>query len=102
MLAIIAIIVGLVGLLVGAAAGFMVRRTSVGTSLQQAEEQASRVLAEAESRQKELLLAAKEETLQLRNTSDSEIRERRSEVQRIEQRLIQKEENLDRKIEGLE
>ena len=102
MLAIIAIIVGLVGLLVGAAAGFMVRRSSVGTSLQQAEEQASRVLAEAESRQKELVLAAKEETLQLRNTVDSEIRERRSEVQRIEQRLTQKEENLDRKIEGLE
>jgi ribonuclease Y len=102
MLAIIAIIVGLVGLLVGAAAGFMVRRNTVGTSLQQAEEQASRVLAEAESRQKELLLAAKEEGLQLRNTVDSEIRERRTEVQRIEQRLTQKEENLDRKIEGLE
>ncbi len=102
MLAIIAIIVGLVGLLVGAAAGFLVRRGAVGTSLQQAEEQASRLLAEAESRQKELVLAAKEETLQLRNTIDAEIRERRIEVQRIEQRLTQKEENLDRKIEGLE
>lgn len=100
--AIVAIIVGLAGLLVGAGVGFSARRRSVGTSLQQAEEQASRIIAEAETRQKELLLEAKEENLRLHNTLESEIRERRSEAQRIEQRLAQKEENLDRKIEGLE
>ncbi len=102
MSAIIAIIVGLMGLLVGAAAGFVARRRSVETSLQEAEEQASRVIAEAESKQKELVLEAKEETLRLRNTVETEIRERRTEAQRVEQRLIQKEENLDRKIEALE
>lgn len=98
----IAIIVGLVGLLVGAGAGYMVRRNTVGTSLQQAEEQASRILAEAESRQKELLLEAKEENLRLRNSLEAELKERRTEVQRVEQRLTQKEENLDRKTEALE
>ena len=102
MLAIIAIIVGLVCLLAGAGAGYMARRRSLGTGLQQAEEQASRIIAEAETKQKELLLEAKEETLRLRNTVETEIRERRAEAQRIEQRLTQKEENLDRKIETLE
>jgi len=103
MLTIIMLIVGLiVGLLVGAAVGFMARRRSDGTSLQQAEEQASRILIEAETRQKELLLAAKEETLGMRNQFDAELKERRSEVARIEQRLIQKEENLDRKTETLD
>jgi ribonuclease Y len=102
MLAIIAIIVGLIGLLVGAGAGFAARRRSEGTSLLQAEEQASRVLAEAESRQKELLLEAKEETLALRNTLETELKERRAEASRVEQRLVQKEENLDRKIETLD
>ena len=102
MLAIIAIIVGLVGLLVGAGAGFVARKRTDGTSLQQAEEQASRLIIEAESRQKELLLEAKEENLRLRNTLENEIRERRTEVQRIEQRLTQKEENLDRKTDALE
>ncbi|MBE0609637.1 MAG: ribonuclease Y [Dehalococcoidia bacterium] len=98
----IAIIVGLVGLLAGAGAGFLVRRRAEGTSLQQAEEQASRILAEAETRQKELLLAGKEETLSLRNSLEAELKERRTEAARIEQRLTQKEENLDRKVEALE
>ncbi|MEP6871349.1 MAG: ribonuclease Y [Anaerolineaceae bacterium] len=100
---VIAIIVGLiVGLLVGALAGFMARKRSDGTSLQKAEEQASRILAEAESRQKALVLETKEETLTLRNNADAEVRERRTETARIEQRLTQKEENLDRKMEALE
>ncbi len=102
MSAIIAIIVGLAGLLVGAGAAYLLRRRTDGTSLQQAEEQANRIVAEAETRQKELVLEAKEENLNLRNTLEAEIRERRTEAARIEQRLTQKEENLDRKIEALD
>ena len=103
MLAIIlSVVVGLVALGIGFAAGYIPRRRTDGTSLQQAEEQASRILAEAETRQKELLLEAKEENLLLRHTLDAEIRERRAEAARVEQRLNQKEENLDRKIELLE
>jgi len=98
----ITIIVGLVGLLAGAGAGLMVRRRAEGTSLQEAEEQASRILAEAETRQKELLLGAKEETLGLRNSLETEMKERRTEAARVEQRLTQKEENLDRKVDALE
>jgi len=102
MSAIIAVIVGLVGLLVGAGAGFALRRRAEVTSLQEAEEQASRVIAEAERRQKEILLEAKEEALSVRNTLESELKDRRSEASRAEQRLTQKEENLDRKLEGLD
>src|SRR6185436_5006183 len=102
MLAIVAIIVGLAGLLVGAGVGFALRRRSDVTSLQQAEEQASRTLAEAETRQKELLLAAKEEILAQRNALEAELKERRAEAARAEQRLAQKEENLDRKADGLD
>ena len=102
MLAIVAIIVGLAGLLIGAGVGFVLRRRADGTSLQQAEEQGKRILAEAETTQKELLLAAKEETLTLRNQLEAELKERRAEAARVEQRLTQKEENFDRKVEGLE
>ena len=102
MSAIIAVIVGLVGLLVGAGAGFALRRRAEVTSLQEAEEQASRVIAEAERRQKEILLEAKEEALSVRNSLESELKDRRSEASRAEQRLTQKEENLDRKIEALD
>jgi ribonuclease Y len=102
MSAILAVIVGLACLLIGAAAGFLARRRSDGTSLQQAEEQANRLLAEAETRQKELLLAAKDEQLTLRNQLEAELKERRAEAARVEQRLAQKEENLDRKVESFE
>ncbi|MBI5947577.1 MAG: ribonuclease Y [Chloroflexi bacterium] len=98
----ILVIVGLAGLLAGAAGGYFARRRTLGTSLQQAEEQASRVLAEADTRQKELLLTAKEEVLSLRNSIEAEIRERRAEAARTEQRLAQREENLDRKAEALD
>ena len=102
MSAILLVIVGLACLLIGAAAGFLARRRSDGTSLQQAEEQANRLLAEAETRQKELLLAAKDEQLTLRNQLEAELKERRAEAARVEQRLAQKEENLDRKVESFE
>jgi hypothetical protein len=48
--------------------GYFARRQATGTSLQQAEEQANRVLAEAESKHKEITLEAKEEALQIRNS----------------------------------
>ena len=91
MSAIIGIIVGLIaGLLVGGGVAFFARKRADGTSLQQAEEQASRILAEAESKQKLLLLEAKEETLKERQTLENELRERRAEMARVEQRLTQK------------
>ncbi|MGH2610125.1 MAG: ribonuclease Y, partial [Tepidiformaceae bacterium] len=102
MLAVIAIIAGLAGLAVGAAVGYYARRQATGTSLQQAEEQANRVLAEAESKTKETILEAKEEALQIRNSAEAEVRERRNEVARSEQRLTSKEENLDRKLETID
>ncbi len=101
-----AITVGLVViviLLVGAIAVLLTRRQQAATtSLQTAEEQATRLIAEAQTKQKELTVQAREENLALRNTLDAEIRERRAEAARVEQRLTQKEENLDRKVEAID
>ena len=99
---ILIVIVGLAGLLVGVAIGFTVRRRQDATSLQEAEEKANRILVEAESTQKELLLKAKEESLEMRNALEAEIRDRRAEITRTEQRLSQREESLDRKSDSLE
>jgi len=63
-------------------------------------------LAEAqkngESKKREALLEAKEEIHRSRVELDREIKERRIEIQRLERRLVQKEETLDRKVESLE
>ncbi len=71
------------------------------------EEKNSKILLEntkkeAEALKKELLIEAKEDAHKLRLEVEKESRERRSEIQRLERRLLQKEEVLDRKTETLE
>jgi ribonuclease Y len=67
-----------------------------------AQAEADRILAEADRRQKEILLEAKEEGIRLRGQAENELRERRSEQRRLEQSLASKIENLDRKLESFE
>lgn len=57
---------------------------------------------EADSIKKEAILEAKEEVHKLRSDFERESRERRNEIQRLERRLIQREESLDKKGELLE
>lgn len=57
---------------------------------------------QAETKKKEVLLEAKEEVHKLRGELDREIRDRRNEIQRIERRLLQREEILDKKVETIE
>jgi len=87
-------------------AGFLVRKIIAEAKITNAEELAKKLIAdaekEAETLKKEQLLEAKEEVHRLRNEFEKEARERRNEQQRIERRLIQKEESLDRKIEAIE
>ena len=47
----------------------------------------------AESKKRESIVAAKEEIMHIRNEVEKETRERRNELQRLERRLLQKEES---------
>jgi ribonuclease Y len=82
--------------------GMMIRKNTAETKIKSAEEEAKRILdsvkLEAENIKKEQLIKAKEEALQVRNDLDQEIKERRGDIQLQEKRLIQKEENLDKKV----
>ncbi len=51
---------------------------------------------------KEALLEAKEQDLKLRNEFERETKEKKAEIQRMEQRLTSKEDALDKKTEALE
>ena len=57
---------------------------------------------ESEALKKEVILEAKEEAHKLRNDLEKESRERRSELQRLERRLLQREDSLDKKSDLLE
>ncbi len=99
---IIYILVGLVSLIVGGIASYWIKGIIAGRKLQSANEAAEEVLGEAKTKQKELLLEAKEEAIRIKSTAEAEFRDRREEQQRLERRISQKEENLERKVEGVE
>ena len=96
-----AIVAGLAG-----AVGYLVRKRFAEAVIGSAEEEAKRLLQEAEkdaeSLKREALVEAKEEIHKLRSDAEREARERRSELQQLERRLMQKEESLDRKSDALE
>ncbi len=97
------IFLGLVGaVFIGAIGGYYAQTRLSQSRVATAERSAAKILSEADRRQKELLLEAKEEAIRVRQQAESELRDRRKEIQRSEQRLNQKEENLDRKLESLE
>ncbi|MDP6347067.1 MAG: ribonuclease Y [Dehalococcoidia bacterium] len=91
-----ALVVG--GVAVGFIAFWLVGQRNRGLARQEAE----RILSEAKAKQKELILEARDEALRQRAAAESEYRERRTELQRLERRVSQKEENLERRLEALE
>ena len=81
--------------------GIKVRKRIAESKIQSAEKEAERILekskVEAENLKKEEIIKAKEEVLQIRNDLEKEIKEKRGEIQSQEKRLIQKEENLEKR-----
>jgi len=57
---------------------------------------------DGETRKKELMLEAKEQIHILRTESEKENRERRNEIQKLERRVLNKEESVERKFESVE
>ncbi len=86
--------------------GISYRRKVAEARIGSAEDEARRIINDAiksaEQKRKEVVLEAKDELFKMRNESERELRERRNEMQRQERRVIQKEENLDKKVEQFE
>lgn len=82
--------------------GYWWRNRQFRQKMKTAGESADRLLDEAKSRQRELLLEARDEALKIKTAAELELRDRRSELHRQERRLQQKEETLDRRLETLE
>ena len=92
------VIIGVVALAGGFAGGFLYRKKVSEKEISSAEEEGRRIVNEAirnaESKKKEALLEAKEEILKSRTDYEKEEKSRRADLQRQENRLQQKEENL--------
>ena len=103
---VILIAVAVAAILIGLLIGYVIRKNISEAKVGQAEVLAKEILDKAnrdsETVKKEKLLEAKEEIHKLRAEGERENKERRLEVQKYEKRVLQKEENLDKKIHSLE
>ncbi|MGB4661473.1 MAG: ribonuclease Y, partial [Mobilitalea sp.] len=79
-----------------------VYEAKIGTAEEKVKEIIDEAIKSAETKKREALLEAKEESLKNKNEFERETRERRAEIQRYEKRVLTKEETLDRKTEALE
>jgi ribonuclease Y len=107
------VLILLMGIVSGGVAAFLAYRNGrvKGTQeeqerqralIQSAEEQAQRILADAETQIKQRELAIKEEQVQMRNQMDEEQGRRRKEQERFEERLQNRLDSAERRLEQLE
>lgn len=78
------------------------QRARLESRLREVDQEQARLQAQTETRQKELLLEAREEAHRLRGEVEQENREKRQELQRVERKLAQKEETLEEKLAVLD
>ncbi len=76
--------------------------SKIGSAEARSREIIEEALKTAETKKREALLEAKEESLRTKNELERETKERRAELQHYENRVLSKEENLDRKQAALE
>ncbi len=109
----LAIAVGIACLVVGALVAYLYLGNKNNARVREAEQQiadaratAERITSEAqrdaESARKTALVEAREEILQIRQKSEAEDNKRKSELQVLERRIMQREETLDRRNDSLD
>ena len=95
-------IVALVAAVAGLALGFVLRSRFASQTMKAAQDKSARIIAEARTQQKDLILEAKEEKIRLQREAEDEARSRRAELSTIERRLVGRDEQLDERTDHLE
>ena len=80
----------------------LLRSKTDGKRVKNAKEQAIDVITQAEEEKRKILLAAQEDVLKLRSEGEKDIKEQRQELNRLERRYLQREEQVENKAEALE
>ena len=95
-------VAALVAVMIGLAVGFLARGLWASQSMRTSQEKAARIVAEARTQQKELILEAKDEKLRLQREAEDEARAKRAELSALERRLLTRDEQLDQRTDMLE
>ena len=99
---VLSVVIGALALVIGALIGQALRDRREKAKTAAAGADADRIITEAQTKEKELLLEAKEESIRIRGQAEDEAKGLRQEVIRLEQRVVQRDENLDRKQETID
>ena len=99
---IIAILAVLAAAGIGVATWLTLKSRNDAAQAQIAGESAKGIITQAEEESKKVLLAAQEEASKLRNETESDLKDQRQEFHRMESRHLQREEQLERKVETQE
>jgi len=98
----IVLIAAVVAAVIGVAVGFVVRGVVASQTIKAAQDKAARIVAEARTQQKDMILEAKDEKLRQQREAEEEARQRRTELQNLERRLLSRDEQLDQRADMLE
>lgn len=102
----LSVLIPVIAAVIGVFVGYILRKSIGEKTIGNAELKAKNLVLDAEKNaeaaKKEKILEAKEEAHRIKKETDEEIKQRRLEISKSERRLIQKEETVDRKIEGIE
>ncbi len=95
-------VAAVVAAVVGIAVGFVARGMWSAQTVKSAQDKAARIVAEARTQQKDMILEAKDEKLRLGREAEDEARAKRTEPQNLERRLLSRDEQLDQRADMLE
>ncbi len=98
----LAIAGSVIALSFGLILGYLLNRYLSQARIESAEAKAKRLLAEAQTESKELVLAAKDEALKFRDQAEVEAKKKRFELQKEEERLQKQRESTDHKMERID
>jgi len=100
------ILIGLAAFVVGFAIAYIIKGKSASRKVKAAEQEAGKLLKDAQRQsaalRKEAELEMKDKLLKMKGEFDSETKETRADLHKRERRMLQKEENIERKGERLE
>ena len=87
---------------IGVATWLTLKSRNDAAQAQIAGDSAKGIITQAEEDSRKVLLAAQEEASKLRNATESDLKDQRQEFHRMESRHLQREEQLERKVEAQE
>ncbi|MBI4128246.1 MAG: ribonuclease Y [Parcubacteria group bacterium] len=95
------VIVALAALIVGTGIGYIARRIIALRQSAESESRAEKILAEARTKEREIILAAKDKALAVNEEAKREEEKRRKEIRELEERFLRREETFEKERESI-